>query len=33
MAFIDLKRAYDSINREQLWDALVLELNLPADFI
>jgi RNAse (barnase) inhibitor barstar len=33
MLFVDLKRAYDSINRQQLWDALVNELKLPVDFV
>jgi hypothetical protein len=29
MVFVDLKRAYDSINREKLWAALTSELNIP----
>jgi len=29
MAFIDLQRAYDSINRDLLWQALLDELQLP----
>jgi hypothetical protein len=33
MVFVDLKRAYDSINREKLWEALVSELHLPTDLI
>ena len=33
MCFIDLERAYDSINRAKLWEVLVAGLNLPADLI
>ena len=33
MCFIDLERAYDSVNREKLWHVLVECLNLPADLV
>jgi len=33
MCFIDLEKAYDSINRAKLWDVLVSCLNLPADLV
>ena len=33
MVFVDLKRAYDSINRDKLWKALECELNIPTDLI
>ena len=33
MCFIDLERAYDSINRAKLWEVLVAGLNLPADLV
>jgi hypothetical protein len=33
MVFVDLKRAYDSINRAKLWTALESELNIPTDLI
>ena len=31
--FINLKRAYDSINREKLWNALVECLHIPPDLV
>ena len=33
MLFIDLKRAYDSIDREKLWTTLESELHLPTELI
>ncbi len=33
MCFIDLERAYDSVNCEKLWHVLVECLNLPADLV
>ena len=33
MCFIDLERAYDSVNREKLWHVLVECLNLPVDLV
>ena len=33
LCFIDLEKAYDSINREKLWDVLVACLKLPADLV
>ena len=33
MCFIDLEKAYDSINRAKLWDVLVSCLKLPADLV
>ena len=33
MVFVDLKRAYDSINREKLWTAMESELNIPIELI
>jgi hypothetical protein len=29
IAFIDLEKAYDKINRAKLWDALIQELKIP----
>jgi hypothetical protein len=33
LCFIDLERAYDSVNRTKLWDVLVESLHLPADLV
>jgi hypothetical protein len=33
MVFVDLKRAYDSIDRTKLWTALESELNIPTDLV
>jgi hypothetical protein len=33
LCFIDLERAYDSVNREKLWHVLVECLKLPADLV
>jgi hypothetical protein len=33
LCFIDLERAYDSVNRTKLWDVLVASLHLPADLV
>jgi hypothetical protein len=30
---VDLQRAYDSINREKLWDVLVECLDIPTDLV
>lgn len=33
MAFVDLQKAYDSVNRGKLWKALVEELKMPSDIV
>lgn len=33
IAFIDLQKAYDKIDRAKLWDALINELKVPADLV
>jgi hypothetical protein len=33
LCFIDLERAYDSVNRSKLWHVLVECLKLPADLV
>jgi hypothetical protein len=33
LAFIDLKRAYDSIDREKLWKVMVQGLKIPIALI
>ena len=33
IAYIDLEKAYDRINRAKLWDALIKELKLPPDLV
>ena len=33
MAFIDLKRAYDSVDRLKLWQVMVESLLLPPDLV
>ena len=33
IAYIDLEKAYDRVNRAKLWDALIKELQIPADLV
>ena len=33
IAYVDLQKAYDTIDRTKLWDALLHELNIPPDLV
>jgi hypothetical protein len=33
LLFVDLKKAYDSIDRQKLWDVLMLELKIPENIV
>jgi hypothetical protein len=33
LLFVDLKKAYDSIDRKKLWDVLMEELKIPQNII
>ena len=33
MCFVDLKKAYDSISRRKLWQAMAAELGVPPDLV
>ena len=33
LLFIDLKKAYDSIDRKKLWDVLMRELHVPENLV
>ena len=33
LCFVDLKKAYDSVNRQKLWDALIHDLGIPTDLV
>ncbi len=33
MVFVDLKKAYDSVRWEQLWEVLMLDCRIPNSFV
>jgi hypothetical protein len=33
LLFVDLKKAYDSINRQKLWAVLMQELKIPENIV